>query len=130
MEDACAVYQVHLDIAPGATEKVVFVLGAATSLAEIEALAEAFASPEQAAAATRAVADVWQNRLGAIRVDTPDETLDLMVNRWLPYQSFASRILARAGFQQAFFLFRLFALGDIAQQASKSCRLTVLVPSQ
>lgn len=101
VEDACAVYQVHLDIAPGATEKVVFVLGAATSLAEIEALAEAFASPEQAAAATRAVADVWQNRLGAIRVDTPDETLDLMVNRWLPYQSFASRILARAGFQQA-----------------------------
>ena len=101
VEDACAVYQVHLDIAPGATEKVVFVLGAATSLTEIEALAEKFASPEQAIAATQAVADVWRDRLGAIRVDTPDETFDLMVNRWLPYQSFASRILARAGFQQA-----------------------------
>jgi len=101
VEDACAAYQVHLDIAPGATEKVVFVLGAATSLAEIEAFAEAFASPEKAAAATQAVADVWQHRLGAIRVETPDETFDLMVNRWLPYQSFASRILARAGFQQA-----------------------------
>ena len=101
VEDACATYQVHLDIAPGATETVVFVLGAATSLAAIETLAETFASPEQAAAATQAVADGWQHRLGAIRVETPDEALDLMVNRWLPYQSFASRIRARAGFQQA-----------------------------
>ncbi|WP_417700710.1 GH36-type glycosyl hydrolase domain-containing protein [Pseudophaeobacter sp.] len=101
VEDACAAYQLHLDIAPGATEKVVFVLGAATSLAEVETFAETFASPEKAAAATQAVADVWQHRLGAIRVETPDEAFDLMVNRWLPYQSFASRILARAGFQQA-----------------------------
>lgn len=101
VDDACAAYQVHLDIAPGATEKVVFVLGSATSLAEIEKLAETFASSEQAAAATQAVADVWQERLGAIRAETPDETFDLMVNRWLPYQSFASRILARAGLQQA-----------------------------
>jgi len=101
VEDACAVYQVHLDIAPGAVEKVVFVLGAATSLAEIETLAKTFASPKKAAAATQAVSDVWQHRLGAIRVETPDGAFDLMVNRWLPYQSFASRILARAGFQQA-----------------------------
>ena len=101
VEDACAAYQVHLDIAPGATEQVVFVLGAATSLAEIETLAATYASPERAAATTRAVADVWQHRLDAIRVETPDEAFDLMVNRWLPYQSFASRILARAGFQQA-----------------------------
>ncbi|WP_232404310.1 GH36-type glycosyl hydrolase domain-containing protein [Pseudophaeobacter flagellatus] len=101
VEDACAAYQVHLDIAPGATEKVVFVLGAATSLAEIETLAATFAAPDKAAAATQAVADVWQHRLGAIRVETPDEAFDLMVNRWLPYQSYASRILARAGFQQA-----------------------------
>ena len=101
VEDACSVYQVHLDIAPGATEKVVFVIGVATSLAEIEALAEAFASPGLATAATQAVADVWQDRLGAIRVETPDAVFDLMVNRWLLYQSFAARILARAGFQQA-----------------------------
>ena len=101
VEDACAVYQVHLDIAPGATEKLVFVLGAASSLAEIEGYAETFASPEQAAVATLAVADAWQDRLGAIKVETPDQAFDLMVNRWLPYQSFAARILARAGFQQA-----------------------------
>ncbi len=101
VEDACAAYQVHLDMAPGATEEVVFVLGAATGLAEIKALAEKFASSEQTAASVRATTQAWQDRLGAIRVETPDEALDLMVNRWLPYQAFASRILARAGFQQA-----------------------------
>ena len=99
--DACAVYQVHLDIAPEATEEVVFVLGAAGSLGEVEELARSFAAPDAAARATQSVRKTWQDRLGALQVETPDTALDLMINRWLPYQAFASRILARAGFQQA-----------------------------
>ncbi|MCZ0964295.1 GH36-type glycosyl hydrolase domain-containing protein [Paracoccus benzoatiresistens] len=99
--DACAVYQVHLDIAPGRTEEVVFVLGAAGSLGEVEDLAHAFAAPDRAAAATRTAQKTWERRLGVLQVETPDTALDLMVNRWLPNQAFASRILARAGFQQA-----------------------------
>ncbi len=32
---------------------------------------------------------------------TPDRALDILVNRWLPYQSLACRIWARTGFYQA-----------------------------
>ena len=34
-------------------------------------------------------------------MQTPDPAFDLMVNRWLLYQSMSSRLLARAGFYQA-----------------------------
>jgi len=36
-----------------------------------------------------------------MRVTTPDPAFDLLVNRWLINQTFSSRLLARAGFQQA-----------------------------
>jgi len=39
--------------------------------------------------------------LDGICVETPDRTFDLMINRWLLYQSLSSRILARSGFYQS-----------------------------
>jgi len=42
----------------------------------------------------------WEERLSRIELHTPDERLNLMVNRWLPYQTLVSRIRGRAGFYQ------------------------------
>jgi cyclic beta-1,2-glucan synthetase len=39
--------------------------------------------------------------LGVVQVKTPDRSLDILVNRWLPYQTLACRVWARAGFYQA-----------------------------
>jgi cyclic beta-1,2-glucan synthetase len=100
VRDACAAWQVHVDLAPGATEEVVFALGDAGDRADLAALA-AQATPEGFAAAETANARAWERRLGAVQVATPDPALDLMVNRWLVTQATASRIFARAGFSQA-----------------------------
>jgi cyclic beta-1,2-glucan synthetase len=99
--DPCAAFQVHIDIAPGATEEIVFVLGEGDSPAEAALLATQWASVAKARAALAANADIWAARLGAVAVKTPEPAFDIMVNRWLIQQTFASRILARAGFQQA-----------------------------
>jgi len=42
----------------------------------------------------------WDNRLGDIQVDTPDRSLNYMLNRWYLYQVYSSRLFARAGFYQ------------------------------
>ena len=43
----------------------------------------------------------WDDVLGAVQVKTPDRAMDLMLNRWLLYQTLACRIWARSAFYQA-----------------------------
>ena len=45
--------------------------------------------------------DRWSAFTGALQVETPDGSLDHLVNAWLPYQSLSCRLLARSGFYQA-----------------------------
>lgn len=99
--DACAAYQVHLDIAADETVEVVFALGAVADQADLAKAVTTWRDPAQADRALRALQQTWQERLAAVQVKTPDPALDLMVNRWLPYQNMSSRIMARAGFYQA-----------------------------
>ncbi|MDO9623805.1 MAG: glucoamylase family protein [Pseudomonas sp.] len=100
-DDPCAAFQVHLDIAVGATVEVVFLLGQGSDREQAIALARHWQQEGQVELALTQVTQHWDRLLGSVQVQTPDPAFDLMVNRWLLYQTLASRILARAGFYQA-----------------------------
>ena len=42
----------------------------------------------------------WDEKLSVIQVDTPDKSLNYMLNRWYLYQVYTARLFARAGFYQ------------------------------
>ena len=46
------------------------------------------------------VVDYWEHKLTHLQVDTPDRSLNYMLNRWYLYQVYSSRLFARAGFYQ------------------------------
>jgi cyclic beta-1,2-glucan synthetase len=99
--DACAALQVHLDIEPNATVEAVFILGQGSDFSEAADLARRWQEPSHCDAAFQEVTQLWDRRLGTVKVSTPDAAMNLMLNRWLLYQTFSSRLLARAGFYQA-----------------------------
>src|SRR5690606_2768363 len=47
------------------------------------------------------VVEHWDDVLGTIQVSTPDRALDVMLNRWMLYQTLVCRVWARAAFYQA-----------------------------
>ena len=99
--DPCGVYQVHLDLEPGGTEEVCFLLGQGTDDVHVKSLISRWKDPGAIDLAFEKMTQYWDELLGAVEVHTPDPAFDVMVNRWLLYQSMASRIMARAGFYQA-----------------------------
>lgn len=99
--DPCAALQVHVDIGAGETTEVAFMLGQGDDRAHAETLVRHWQEPERVERAFEELTRHWDRQLSAVLVRTPDPAFDMMVNRWLLYQTTASRILARAGFYQA-----------------------------
>ncbi|MBL8303222.1 MAG: carbohydrate-binding protein, partial [Ideonella sp.] len=98
--DPCAVLSSAITLAPGASAERCFLLGHGVSpdAARDLAVRAAVVSPAERLAAVQAR---WDDLLGATVVHTPDPLFDVMVNRWLLYQTVSSRLWAKAGFYQA-----------------------------
>ncbi len=50
---------------------------------------------------TTARVAIWDERLSRVQIRTPDAALDVMVNRWLLYQTLACRVWGRTAFYQS-----------------------------
>ncbi|HEU4734444.1 MAG TPA: glucoamylase family protein, partial [Kofleriaceae bacterium] len=98
--DPCAALQVHVDIGPGEETVVCFFLGEAEDREQALARVRALRGPGAVAEAWRACQAYWAGLLDAVRVRTPDAALDRLTNRWLLYQTIASRFFGRTGYYQ------------------------------
>ncbi len=99
--DPCAAIRVPLELTDGEEREIVFILGVGESTTGAIKLAERFRGTEAARAALEAVWHYWTHTLGAVNVDTPDQSINVMANGWLLYQTLACRVWARSGHYQS-----------------------------
>ena len=101
--DPCAALQLEVELRPKERREIVFFLGQCDSRKEAQDLIMKYRSQTnfKAAQLLDAVTDQWTGILGKIQVQTPDAAMDLMLNRWLLYQTMVCRFWARAAFYQA-----------------------------
>ncbi|WP_375681209.1 GH36-type glycosyl hydrolase domain-containing protein [Bartonella sp. AP60NXGY] len=98
--DPCSAFAYDIDLQPGQTKEIIFYLGSAENRQEAEKLLNQVRASDFEIQLTKQKQQ-WSDFVSPFQVKTPDASFNLMVNHWLPYQIYACRIMARAGFYQA-----------------------------
>ncbi len=84
-----------VELEPNACITVPFLLGCGETAAW-----QSLQQEKEACAELQRIKMFWEDFLGKVRVETPDESINLLVNGRLLYQTYAARMLARSGFYQ------------------------------
>ncbi|MCY3003093.1 MAG: carbohydrate-binding protein, partial [Planctomycetota bacterium] len=98
--DPCAALQASIRLAPGESRTIVVLLGQGRDAAEARELVLHFRDVAVARAELGAVEAAWEQNLDAVKVSTPDDSFDLLTNRWLMYSTLACRLWARSSYYQ------------------------------
>jgi cyclic beta-1,2-glucan synthetase len=98
--DPCGALRTHKEMAPGETAELVVLLGEGATREAASDLVKRFREMDLHAL-LQEVGQRWEELLVSVQVKTPDRAMDLLLNRWLLYQTLSCRLWARAGFYQA-----------------------------
>ena len=89
-KDVCAVFEVKFNLESNEEKTIYFSLG--------EQEENSFQNVEEKLKETK---EYWSKLLNTVQVKTPVESMNIMLNGWLVYQTIVSRLFARTGFYQA-----------------------------
>ena len=99
--DPCGAIHVPFELAAGQEREIVFRLGVGRDAEDARNLVRRFRGSVAARSALEMVWQYWKHTLGAVHVKTPDQSLNVLTNGWLLYQTLACRLWARSGYYQS-----------------------------
>jgi len=98
--DICSAMAYDVTLPPDGSAEIIFCLGSADNADNAAKLLD-YARLADFEDILNKQKDYWEDFAGGLQVRTPDDSFNLLVNHWLPYQAYACRIKARAAFYQA-----------------------------
>ncbi len=99
--DPCGAIQIPFELAQGQEREIIFRLGMGKDADDARQLVRRFRGSMAVRGALETVWHHWTHTLGAVHVETPDQSLNVLANGWLLYQTLACRLWARSGYYQS-----------------------------
>lgn len=99
--DPCTAVQVIVEIEPGDTAEMTFLLGQADDEEKARGLVTRFREPANVEAAFQETHQWWDRLLSTIEVETPELSTNFLLNRWLLYQTLSCRVWGRSALYQS-----------------------------
>lgn len=98
--DPIGCIKVDIKIKKKKTEDVVFHLGLVDKKTDAKKISRKYQTTDQIESALDKVKKKWDDILGTLKIDTPDESMNLLVNKWLRYQAISGRLWGRTAYYQ------------------------------
>lgn len=99
--DPCGAIQVNFNLLPQQEKEIIILIGQAVSVDKIPNLLALYQSSQDVNHSLQSVKNYWEEILTTITIKTPDPAMDMLMNRWLLYQTLSCRILGRSAFYQS-----------------------------
>ena len=100
-EECIIAVQFEIELVAQETKEFVLVLGEEKDYLKVIENKEKFTSLENVKTELELVKMYWQDTLNNIQVQTPMESINIMLNGWIMYQTLASRMWGRTGYYQS-----------------------------
>ena len=99
--DPCGAMQVKVSLKQNESLDIIFLFGSAANLQEVDDIARRYKKISKALESLIQVKKFWTTKMDIVKVNTPTNSMNLMLNGWLQYQVISCRLWARSGFYQS-----------------------------
>ena len=99
--DPCAALQTKFELGPGEEKTVIYLLGQAEDIDHARRLIAQYRDAGNAERSLDGTRKWWDELLQTIQVKTPVLSVDILLNRWLLYQTLSCRIWGRTALYQS-----------------------------
>ena len=100
-KDEMVVIEAKITLEALENKDIVITLGADTNILNLQDTAYKYTNPNNAIVELEATRKYWNGLLGNLKVNTPVESMNILLNGWLLYQTLCSRMFGRSGYYQS-----------------------------
>jgi cellobiose phosphorylase len=93
--------EIEFEVESLSNKQISIILGAEENLMDCKNMAYKYSKISNCYKELENVKNYWNNKLEKVKVDTPLESMNIILNGWSMYQTLASRLLGRSGFYQS-----------------------------
>jgi len=98
--DACGSLQVNLSLQEGESKELIFILGRIENFGQAKKYIKKYSNNTTIEKELSKVKSFWERITTASWIDTPDQAMNFLTNKWYRYQALAARMWARTAYYQ------------------------------